>query len=56
MNNKNEHLVPEVIKNLCESFDKAWISENEKANMYSRLQVIDRHIQETLLSNKKYSK
>lgn len=54
MNKNNEHLIPEIIKNLCESFDKTWISKQEKVINYQRLETTKNYIQEILFKKSEF--
>lgn len=49
---KNEHLVPVLITDLVEKFNKAK-NENEKMNYTMRLEAIREIINETLVPDKK---
>lgn len=55
--NKNEnHLIPEIVINICESFQKAWLTDHDKVNLYHRLEIISKYIQDVLQKNVKYKK
>lgn len=51
---KNDHLIPEIIKNMSDSFTKPWVNDYDKNNLYYQMETIQNYLETVLEENRKY--